>query len=67
MDEFINIVRQQCVHEQVMVLHILLHADDTAVLSTNQALFIRKCDVLLAAFKDMFFNSSKFKDSEKNS
>ena len=53
MNEFIDIVRQQCVHEQIIeVLHILLHADDTAVLSTNRSLFIRKCDVLLAAFKD---------------
>ena len=52
MDEFIDIVREKCIREQVIeMLHILLHADDTAVLSTDRMLFIKKCNVLLAAFK----------------
>jgi hypothetical protein len=51
MDEFIDIVRDKCVRESVIgILHILLHADDTAVLSTTRELFITKCNILLAAF-----------------
>ena len=53
MDGFIDVVREKCIREQVIeLLHILLHADDTAVLSTNRLLFIKKCNVLLAAFKE---------------
>ena len=52
MDEFIDIVREKCAREKVIeLLHILLHADDTVVLSTNRTLFIRKCNILLTAFK----------------
>ena len=53
MDEFVDIVRQKCVTENILgMLHILLHADDTAVISTNAQLFIKKCNALLDAFKD---------------
>ena len=53
MDDFIDIVRNKCLREPVIgVLHILLHADDTAIMSTNKILFIRKCNILLAAFKE---------------
>ena len=52
MDDFIDIVRDKCIKEPVIgLLHILLHADDTAVLSTSRDLFIKKCNVLLSAFK----------------
>ena len=52
MDQFIDIVRERCVKEPVIgVLHLLLHADDTAVVSTTKDLFIIKCNVLLDAFK----------------
>ena len=52
MDNFIDIVRSKCIKEQVIgFLHILLHADDTAVLSTTRFLFIKKCNTLIAAFK----------------
>ena len=52
MDEFVDIVRNKCVREKVTeLIHILLHADDTAVLSTDRSLFIKKCNVLLEAFK----------------
>ena len=51
MDEFIDIVRNNCIKEKVLnLLHIILHADDTAVLSTNRQLFIEKCNTLIAAF-----------------
>ena len=53
MDDFIDTIRGKCVDEQMIcLLRILLHADDTAVLSTNKALFIRKCNVLMDAFKE---------------
>ena len=52
MDEFIDIMRDKCIRENVIgMLHILLHADDTAVLSTSKELFLQKCNTLLAAFK----------------
>ncbi len=52
MDEFIDIMRNKCISENVIgMLHILLHADDTALLSTSRELFSRKCDILLTAFK----------------
>ena len=52
MDEFIDIIRDTCVREQIIeVLHILLHADDTVVLSTDRTLFMKKCNTLITAFK----------------
>ena len=52
MNKFIDIVREKCIGEEVIeLLHILLHADDTIILSTDRLLFIKKCNVLLAAFK----------------
>ena len=52
MDEFIDIVHEKCARGKVIELrHTLLHADDTAVLSTNSTLFIRQCNILLTAFK----------------
>ena len=53
MDGFIDIVRQKCVKEPILdLLHLLLHADDMAVLSTNRELFIKKCNVLIDAFEE---------------
>ena len=63
MDEFIDIVRDKCIKEKVLnFLHILLHADDTAVLSTDRRLFIKKCNVLIASFKEKksFSKTSNF-------
>ena len=53
MDELVDIVRKHCVKEKVInILHILLHADDTAILSTERDLFIKKCNVLLQSFAE---------------
>ena len=53
MDKFISILREKCVSENVIgTLHILLHADDTVVISTTRELFIKKCNILLSAFKE---------------
>ena len=52
MDEFIVLLREKCIAENVIgTLHILLHADDTVVISTRRDLFISKCNILLDAFK----------------
>ena len=52
MDEFIDVTRERCIRERVLeLLHILLHADDTAVLSTDRSLFITKCNILITAYK----------------
>ena len=51
MDGFIAVLREKCVEETIIEnLHILLHADDTIVLSTKRDLFIEKCNILIAAF-----------------
>ena len=52
MDEFVDIMREKCIREKVTEsLHILLHADDTVVLSTDRVLFIEKYNTLLTAFR----------------
>ena len=51
MDEFIDIVSEKCVSENIIgVLHLLLNADDTIVLSTERNLFIEKCNIRIEAF-----------------
>ena len=62
MDEFIVLLREKCIAENVLgALHILLHADDTVVISTTRELFISKCNILLAEFneKKMSINVKK--------
>ena len=65
MDEFIDIIREKCESEKIIgILHLLLHADDTVVLSTEKALFIQKCNTLIKAFANkkvsMNFKKSGF-------
>ena len=51
MDEFIDIIREKCVSENIIgVQHLFLHTDDTIVLSTERNLFIEKCKILIDAF-----------------
>ena len=46
MDEFISILREKCIQEIIINdLQILLHADDTIVLSTDHDLFRYKYNV----------------------
>ena len=43
MDELIDIMHEKCTRENIIgTLHILLHADDTVILSTDRSLFIKK-------------------------
>ena len=53
MDELVAHLQQHCVEEPLIrTMHCLLHADDTAVISTNRALFVRKCNVMVGYFND---------------
>ena len=53
MDQFISMLRQKCISENILgELHMLLHADDTAVFSTTYELFINKCNILITSYKE---------------
>ena len=53
MDDLIPFLKEKCVDEPIInMMHCLLHADDTALLSTNRQLFITKCNFMLNFFKD---------------
>ena len=48
MDDIIDSLKENCLIEPILKdLHSLLHADYTVVLSTDRALFIHKCNVLI--------------------
>ena len=50
-NDLIDYVRERCITELVIdMIHILLHADDTVVLSTQEDLFIQKCNIMLQYF-----------------
>ena len=49
MNKFIAI--EKCLGEEVIELLHILFPNDTVILSTNRLFFIKKCNVLLAAFK----------------
>ena len=51
MDELVDHVQRCCVEEPILkAMHCLLHADDTAVISTNRELFIKKCNAMVDYF-----------------
>ena len=53
MDELITLFHAKCIDENVIGnLHILLHADDIIILSTNRELFIQKCNLLTASLTE---------------
>ena len=53
MDELVSHLQYHCVEEPLLkLLHCLLHADDTAILSTDRELFIKKCNAMLKYFND---------------
>ena len=50
-NDLIDFVQTRCIPEAIIdTMHILLHADDTIVLSTNVSLFIKKCNVMIEYF-----------------
>ena len=52
-DDLVNFLEQNCPKEDILDdLHCLLHADDTAILSTDEKLFIYKCNKMLEYFEE---------------
>ena len=52
-DDLVEYLEERCEPEPILdTLHCLLHADDTAILSTNRELFINKCNHMLDYFAD---------------
>ena len=52
-DDLVKFLKLRCVEEPLIgMLHCLLHADDTAILSTNRDLFVRKCNLMLDYFTE---------------
>ena len=53
MDDFIVGMLEKCADETIIGnLHVLLHADDTVLLSTDREHFIYKCNLLIDMFKE---------------
>ena len=52
-DDLVEYLETRCEPEPFIdMLHCLLHADDTTILSTNRDLFIVKCNAMLDYFTD---------------
>ena len=52
-DDLISNLQRECVQEPLIsIMHSLLHADDTALISTERNLFIIKCNKMLDYFKE---------------
>ena len=51
MNDLIDYVRDRCVAEPwIETMHVLLHADDTLIITTKRSLFIQKCNIMLEYF-----------------
>ena len=52
-NDLIDYIRIRCVSEPLIeVMHVLLHADDTLIISTNRLLFVQKCNYMLDYFHE---------------
>ena len=52
-NDIVDYLKQRCPPEPLLDdLHCLLHADDTAILSTDRVLFINKCNYMLDYFSE---------------
>ena len=50
-NDLIKYLKRKCIEEPLIgTMHSLLHADDTAIISTNRLLFITKCNHMLDYF-----------------
>ena len=61
-DDLINYLQVNCIEEPIIgIMHCLLHADDTAVVSTRRDLFITKCNAIIKYFDEnkLSLNMSK--------
>ena len=46
-------MKAHCIPEDIIdTLHVLLHADDTIIISTSENSFIQKCNMMLNYFAD---------------
>ena len=53
MDQFIDDLQKKCIKENILGdLHILLHVDDTIIVSTRQGPFTEKCNTLIGLFHE---------------
>ena len=53
MDDLVQFLEDECIHEPLInIMHCLLHADDTAIISTSRELFIIKCNKMLVYFRE---------------
>ena len=52
-NDIIDYIRDRCVSEPLIeTMHVLLHADDTLIISTNRLLFTKKCNCMLQYFDE---------------
>ena len=61
-DDLIDYLEERCPSEPFLdILHCLLHADDTAIVSTNRTDFVNKCNHMIKFFdeNDLKLNFSK--------
>ena len=64
-DDLITYLKANCVGEPLIgLMHCLLHADDTAVISTDREFFIKKCNIMTQYMNDnsLSLNMSKSSD-----
>ena len=64
MDGLIYFLQNNCVQEPILnMIHCLLHADDTIVISTDRDTFVQKCNLMLKYFESnrLSLNLSKSK------
>ena len=52
-DDLVDFLEKNCPAEDILDdLHCLLHADDTAIISTDEHLFVHKCNMMLEFFEE---------------
>ena len=50
-NDLIDYIRSRCISEPLIIaMHVLLHVDDTLIVSTNRLSFIKECNYMLKYF-----------------
>lgn len=65
MDGLISFLQENCIQEPILnIIHCLLHADDTIIISTDRDTFVQKCNLMLQYFDEnrlsLNFSKSNF-------
>ena len=56
-NDLIDYMNVNCIPELIIdTIHVLLHADDTLILSTSETSFVSKCNIMLQYFKENKLN-----------